>query len=48
MKRLVWLSLLLAVGGCGGDTKPTTTPDPAAETKPTGPPPKGQQAALPQ
>jgi hypothetical protein len=47
MKRLVWLSVLWAVAGCGG-TKPTPAPDPYAESRPTAVPTKGKQVALPE
>lgn len=48
MKRLVWLVVLSAVVGCGGETKPQPTPKSTPEPKPTVTPPKGKQAALPE
>lgn len=46
MKRLVWLVVLAAAVGCGGDTKPT--PEPAPGPQPAATPPKGKQVALPE
>ncbi len=48
MRRLVWLVVLLAVVGCGGETKPQPTAAPTPEGKLPSTPPKGKQTALPE